>query len=275
VCAAPICGDGVVNGADACDDSNTLAGDGCSDTCAVEAGYTCMGAPSACDPICGDGLVVGGEPCDDGNANNGDGCTACVVDAGYVCSGEPSVCQLQQIVTVGPGLNASIVDDAYTGALTAPSMTCVDIVVPSEANNTVASMTVQLGMAHTYVGDLVFKLISPANTVVTLMSRPGYAEAADNGAPGGFGNGAGLSNAFPVTFLTGAPTSAESMGATGGTVCQTDGICSYNPNPGSATPGDLTTFAGQASNGTWKFCAGDTAGGDTGAINAVTLTILK
>jgi hypothetical protein len=124
----------------------------------------------------------------------------------------------------------------------------------------------------------VFKLVSPANTVVTLMSRPGAAEAADDGGAGGFGNNANLDDAFPVTFATGATVVAENMGAglvSGDIVCQADGICAFDPNNGAAPPGDLTTFSGEASNGIWKLCVGDVTGGDTGAIDAVTLTITK
>jgi fibro-slime domain-containing protein len=41
------CGDGIVSGEEACDDSNVNAGDGCSSTCSVEAGFDCapMAAP--------------------------------------------------------------------------------------------------------------------------------------------------------------------------------------------------------------------------------------
>ncbi|MDC0748899.1 SBBP repeat-containing protein [Polyangium mundeleinium] len=44
----PICGDGLVKGAESCDDGNKNSGDGCGDTCATEAGYECTGEPSAC-----------------------------------------------------------------------------------------------------------------------------------------------------------------------------------------------------------------------------------
>jgi cysteine-rich repeat protein len=66
---APVCGDGVSAGAEGCDDGNATAGDGCSALCAVEPGYTCNGAPSACATTCGDGVKAGAEECDDGNAN--------------------------------------------------------------------------------------------------------------------------------------------------------------------------------------------------------------
>src|SRR4051812_32052904 len=62
-----VCGDGVVRGAEQCDDGNTAAGDGCDASCQPEAGWTCDHSPSTCAPTCGDGKVIGGEACDDGN----------------------------------------------------------------------------------------------------------------------------------------------------------------------------------------------------------------
>jgi len=88
-----VCGDGSIGTTEACDDGNTQPGDGCGATCALEAGYSCLGQPSQCATVCGDGLVVGAELCDDGNTNTGDGCdTACKPEPGYTCDGLPSVC---------------------------------------------------------------------------------------------------------------------------------------------------------------------------------------
>jgi cysteine-rich repeat protein len=90
----PVCGNGTIDGDDVCDDGNTKAGDGCSATCTVEAGWNCDA--QGCTEICGDGVVVGHEAlaggCDDKNAVASDGCTNCVVDTSYVCAGAPSVC---------------------------------------------------------------------------------------------------------------------------------------------------------------------------------------
>jgi cysteine-rich repeat protein len=55
-----VCGDGVVEGTEACDDGNGIDGDECSNTCVV--------------PGCGDGVVNFAEACDDGNDVEGDGC---------------------------------------------------------------------------------------------------------------------------------------------------------------------------------------------------------
>ena len=76
-CTAVVCGDGVVNltAGEACDDGGSDDGDGCSASCQVEAGWTCV-AGVACVPTCGDGLVRGDEQCDDHDQDSGDGCSA-------------------------------------------------------------------------------------------------------------------------------------------------------------------------------------------------------
>ncbi|MEZ4293879.1 MAG: DUF4215 domain-containing protein [Polyangiaceae bacterium] len=87
------CGNGIVDPVETCDDGNKTAGDGCSATCQIEAGWTCSGAPSMCMGICGNGVVTGAETCDDGNTAPGDGCGSnCTVELGYACNGSPSLC---------------------------------------------------------------------------------------------------------------------------------------------------------------------------------------
>ncbi|MBK9035747.1 MAG: tandem-95 repeat protein [Myxococcales bacterium] len=80
-----VCNDGLVEGAETCDDAGNTDGDGCSATCQTETGWSCAGAPSVCTEICGDTIVVGGEACDDGNGVDTDGCTTQCV-AGAVCT---------------------------------------------------------------------------------------------------------------------------------------------------------------------------------------------
>ncbi|KAJ1471368.1 hypothetical protein T484DRAFT_1844339 [Baffinella frigidus] len=83
-----VCGDGVVDEGEQCDDRNTVDRDGCSSSCMVECGFECQGVwaacaagltqkgffDSSCRPLYGDGLRVTGEACDDGNLLAGDGC---------------------------------------------------------------------------------------------------------------------------------------------------------------------------------------------------------
>lgn len=68
-----------------CDDGNNVSGrllvyhyigDGCSDVCRIETGWTCSGgnetSASTCTEICGDGIRFFAA-CDDENTNDGDG----------------------------------------------------------------------------------------------------------------------------------------------------------------------------------------------------------
>jgi cysteine-rich repeat protein len=67
-CVPEICGDGIVEPAtEQCDDENTAAGDGCDASCQFE---------------CGNGMLDPGEACDDGNQMNGDGCDDDVANQG-------------------------------------------------------------------------------------------------------------------------------------------------------------------------------------------------
>ena len=108
VCQAPVCGDGVLNGAEACDDGNQDDTDACVAGCKAAAcgdGFQRAGVEgcddgnlvntdtctSACQPAaCGDGYQQAGvEQCDDGNQVAGDCCaTSCTVEAG--CEIEPN-----------------------------------------------------------------------------------------------------------------------------------------------------------------------------------------
>jgi fibro-slime domain-containing protein len=89
-----VCGDGLIEGTEACDDGNTTSGDGCSSTCTLECGWECPPGTLCRAAKCGDGLVAGDEQCDDGNTTNGDGCSSiCTLESkpasvpeGWVCN---------------------------------------------------------------------------------------------------------------------------------------------------------------------------------------------
>ncbi len=121
------CGDGIVTGAELCDDGNTAGGDGCDATCAIETGFQCTvgpaagpcasGGPGSTSPICGDGAIVGTETCDDMNTATGDGCDAtCMIEAGWSCSGAPSVCTMLASCGDGTVDSGEFCDDGNTAA---------------------------------------------------------------------------------------------------------------------------------------------------------------
>jgi fibro-slime domain-containing protein len=78
------CGDGVIAGAEQCDDANTNPGDGCSAGCTLEPGFACVtqAGRSVCHvSVCGDGIKEGFEQCDDANKIPYDGCSAnCTIE---------------------------------------------------------------------------------------------------------------------------------------------------------------------------------------------------
>jgi fibro-slime domain-containing protein len=92
VCVPTVCGNGVREGSEACDDGNDRALDGCDPQCQVEP--RCPGG--TCVARCGDGQLfdfdgdgdgVLDEECDDNNTHDGDGCSAtCRREPGYTCN---------------------------------------------------------------------------------------------------------------------------------------------------------------------------------------------
>ncbi len=99
----PICGDKILIEPEQCEDQiiDNLSGDGCSDTCMVETGWSCNTIydnpsppedQSFCDPICNDGLVMPGEICDEGLIGDNKGCKedCSGPEPGYDCSGGSS-----------------------------------------------------------------------------------------------------------------------------------------------------------------------------------------
>jgi fibro-slime domain-containing protein len=117
-----ICGDGRISAANGefCDDGNTVAADGCSATCRVEAGYSCPLPGAACVKAerCGDGrLALSTEACDDGNTTAGDGCTAqCAIEANHVCPTPGMACQSTIVCGDRRVTGAEACDDGNTAA---------------------------------------------------------------------------------------------------------------------------------------------------------------
>jgi cysteine-rich repeat protein len=255
------CADSDACTADTCNSSGTCVHTPASGgTCELSGGGTGVCSTGACvPPVCGNNAVEPGEECDGGNTDDLDGCN--------------SKCQSE--VSSGPGLALALVDDGYAGTLA--SMVCVNLSVGTKGDGVVDSVKVRVAMTHSYVGDLVLKLVSPSNTVVTLMSRPGVTEPTDDGVSSG-GDSSNLALGFPISFVTGGAKSAEDMGNTlnsSQTVCEDDAACVYAPAAGSATPGLLSAFIGQAAVGTWRFCAADGLTGDLGSIDFVRLSVVE
>jgi len=79
VASSSICGNAKVEQQEACDDGNTLSGDGCSSTCRLETGFDCPTPGQPCIKAgCGNGKAENSEACDCGNDPNNlpNGCKA-------------------------------------------------------------------------------------------------------------------------------------------------------------------------------------------------------
>ncbi|MCW5519097.1 HYR domain-containing protein, partial [Aureitalea sp. L0-47] len=114
---------------------------------------------------------------------------------------------------------------------------------------TVLDMNVDLDIEHTWVGDLIVTLESPAGTSITMIDRMGA-------PPGTFGCS---NNDLLVTLDDEATLPIEDE-------------CSGSPITGSFTPNEaLSAFDGEDVNGDWILTVSDNAGGDTGTINGWTL----
>lgn len=92
-----LCGDGKMSVTEDCEDWNSVNGDGCTDKCLREEGWSIEFTTVVVDdeeltrtihePICGDGMLVGPEQCDDSNDVSGDGCAGdCLtIEDGWEC----------------------------------------------------------------------------------------------------------------------------------------------------------------------------------------------
>ncbi len=131
-CEPPaVCGDGIIETGETCDDGNSIPGDGCSGTCQTEAGYSCPNVNKPCvftgQGLCGDGRIEGTEECDDGNTVSGDGCSAtCQVEAGYSCTTPGQACTMKATSSCGDGMveAGETCDDGNTVSGDGCSMTC-------------------------------------------------------------------------------------------------------------------------------------------------------
>lgn len=115
-----------------------------------------------------------------------------------------------------------------------------DLVVAQ--NVTLSDVNVRVQINHTYVGDLVVSLRSPAGTTVTLLNRPSSGDCSNDNMNVTFDDSSGfdLQNHCP------------------GTTPWYSGV---------ARPSQpLSAFNGQSSAGTWRLTVSDNAGADTGTL---------
>jgi hypothetical protein len=179
----------------------------------------------------------------------------------------------QTEVLAAPAIYALIPDDAYDGTI--GSMRCHAFEVADDGADVVTGAELSIGIAHSFIGDLVIKVQSPALELLTVLNRPGYAETTDSGV-GGPGDDAVLLGVVPIRFADEAPFAAELMGSNlpaKQAVCIGDLECDFRPSPGMGPGSNFAGFKGSKAAGTWQVCVGDAGKGHVGDLNSIVLTI--
>ena len=179
--------------------------------------------------------------------------------------------------SAGPGLGIGIPDDLYDGSFGRMASDFIVVGDDGFGGNIITDIDVTIGMSHIWIGDLVIKLVSPGGTVLTLLSRPGFAELVDDGT-GCCGDSSDLAFAWAITYDDASLNDAELMGSTifGGDIVGDPANGSpnnYFPNPGAGPGVALSDFNGLNALGSWTLYIGDSAFLATGTLDRWSLTI--
>jgi MYXO-CTERM domain-containing protein len=200
---------------------------------------------------------------------------ALVAGAAMASSAMASIVVDTGFMTPGP----AVPDNSTAGVI-------VPLVVPTDPINgdTVSNVTLGLIMSHTWQGDVVINLRSPAGSVLNLINRPG------NAANGTFGwSTDNFGNPTTQTLMTFTDTGAlaYALPVVSGVTNINNPVGSWLPAAGTGNAfqasggvllplGTLANFAafnGQNAVGTWQLEVLDGAGGDLGNVRQVVLTL--
>ncbi len=166
------------------------------------------------------------------------------------------------IVTTAPALATGtyngngfwIPNSSYNGSLASMGSSSTSVPAGEPGGEFISDIALNIGLYHTWVGDLTIKLEGPGG-LVTLMSRPGFLEWADDGT-GCCGSGSDVDST--QFFTDDAATSAELFGAA-------DPVPPNSMwNPDGGVLGDtslLDTFGGTSAIGDWTLYVRDSSSG--------------
>jgi len=179
--------------------------------------------------------------------------------------------------SAGSGLDIAIPDGTYGGGFVGTASDFIVVGDDGFGGNIITDIDVTIGISHTWIGDLVIKLVSPDGTVLTLLSRPGFAEVADNGEDC-CGDSSNFGFDFLITYDDASPNDAELMG---GSIADAAFVGdpangspnNYFPNPGAGPGAALSDFNGQNAVGNWTLYVGDSFAADTGILDAWSMSI--
>ncbi|HGG57931.1 MAG TPA: hypothetical protein ENK31_09070, partial [Nannocystis exedens] len=169
-------------------------------------------------------------------------CTSIVSDP-LNCPGIP----VQQIEGLAEGLALDVPDNGYDGTLGSMACTPIEILDPGDEFKIFNDLTLEIAMSHTWVGDLTIKVAAPDDSIVTVLSRPDFAEAADDGT-GCCGDSANLVTASPLLYNDSFANDAEKMGKDPNqsffNICADDDVCEFFGNPDKGPGVNFADFAG-------------------------------
>jgi hypothetical protein len=156
------------------------------------------------------------------------------------------------VYTGSASAGALIPDDSVAG-VEVP----IDVVAPMGA--VVGSVTVEVEIAHDWVGDLVLVLRAPGGEEVVLLDRAGLPNA--GGFPGAFGCGG---RGIEARFVDGAMVSAEDT-------CSTTAVPVIAGDVRAAE--ELALLAGAGVDGEWVLVVSDRSAHDAGSVVGVTIVV--
>ena len=192
-----------------------------------------------------------------------------------------------QTISVSASPNLDIPDDGYIGVLDGndgtgedAGMVCADLDFTGEADGSAASGVLDIGLTHTWPGDLTIKVTSPGGSILPVMARPQGDWAApvetDDGA-GCCGDSSNLAGTLSFADANANDPEALGLGLGDDDLACTGDDCSLFPNPSAAAGGPnyvdaFAGFDGESTAGVWTVCVGDAVAADTGTFDAVTLS---
>jgi len=171
------------------------------------------------------------------------------------------------------GTGTGPIEDTPTSGTFGPSRVVSFAVTGVSAN--VTTVSVNMTLTHTYVGDLDVVLASPGGTrSLVIFSRVGATTAGSFGSDSELGGTYSFSDSATANFWTAATTAA------GGTIPAGAYRTTAAGGAGQTNPAPVTslnaTFAGLTpaqANGTWTLTFRDRGAGDVGNVSAANLTV--